>query len=62
MSRDLAIRAAERRDADALGRLGALLMRAHYAFERLGFRRTMIEMTREAGVSSTPTTREGDPT
>jgi ribosomal protein S18 acetylase RimI-like enzyme len=31
---DFTTRAAERRDADALGRLGALLMRTHHAFDR----------------------------
>src|SRR6188508_2840552 len=31
------IRKAERRDLDALGRLGAMLMRAHYAFDRQRF-------------------------
>jgi ribosomal protein S18 acetylase RimI-like enzyme len=33
----LVIRKAERRDLDSLGRLGAMLMRAHYAFDRLRF-------------------------
>jgi ribosomal protein S18 acetylase RimI-like enzyme len=31
------IRKAERRDLDALGRLGAMLMRTHYAFDRQRF-------------------------
>jgi len=31
---DFTTRPAERRDAEALGRLGALLMRAHHAFDR----------------------------
>lgn len=33
----LTIRRAERRDADALGRLGAMLMRTHYDFDPLRF-------------------------
>jgi ribosomal protein S18 acetylase RimI-like enzyme len=33
----LLIRKAERRDLDSLGRLGAMLMRAHYAFDRQRF-------------------------
>lgn len=33
----LAIRKAERRDLDALGRLGAMLMRTHYDFDRQRF-------------------------
>ncbi len=33
----VSIRPAERRDLDALGRLGALLMRTHYAFDQQRF-------------------------
>ena len=34
---DVNIRKAERRDLQSLGRLGAMLMRTHYAFDRLRF-------------------------
>jgi ribosomal protein S18 acetylase RimI-like enzyme len=37
MASAFTIRPAERRDADALGRLGALLMRTHYAFDPARF-------------------------
>ena len=33
----VAVRKAERRDLDALGRLGAMLIRTHYEFDRLRF-------------------------
>lgn len=33
----VSVRKAERRDLDALGRLGAMLMRTHYAFDRQRF-------------------------
>jgi GNAT superfamily N-acetyltransferase len=34
---DVIVRVAEQRDLAALGRMGALLMRTHYAFDRLRF-------------------------
>jgi ribosomal protein S18 acetylase RimI-like enzyme len=37
MTMPLLIRKAERRDLDSLGRLGAMLMRTHYAFDRQRF-------------------------
>lgn len=48
---EIVIRRAREADLPALGKLGALLLRTHYQrlFARLGFRRTMIEMTRAVG-------------
>lgn len=52
---EVTIRRATQADEAALGRFGGALMSAspnepaQRLFERLGFRRTMVEMTRERG-------------